>query len=109
MKYNYLVKHNGIYYQAGEEVPDGKETKSVSVAEVIENTKKVEPEKKEEPKFDVSELEEVKEEEKKYSKTDIMKMPKGTLETLMNQNGIEITEDMSNADMKKALVAHYGL
>lgn len=112
MKYDYLVKHNGVYYQAGEEVPDGIETPKVEATESAKSNI-AEVKVAEEPKFDVSTIAD-KEDAKvntlpKFSKTEIMKMPKAMLEDVCKKCGIEITEGTSGTDLKKILIKHYGV
>lgn len=83
MKYPYIVNYNGTWYPAGTDVPVG--------------TKPVEDKKP------------VEVEEEKYTKTDINRMAAAELKELAGKQGIDGAEEMTGADLKKALIEHYGL
>ena len=74
------VKVNGVWYKAGEEIPS---------AETIKKPVEVE--------------------EEKYTKTDINRMAAAELKELAGKQGIDGAEEMTGADLKKALIEHYGL
>lgn len=82
MVYKHLVKYNGVYYPAGTEVPVG--------VKAVEDKKPVEV-------------------EEKYTKTDINRMSTAELKELAGKQGIDGAEEMTGADLKKALIEHYGL
>jgi hypothetical protein len=87
MIYNHLVKYNGVYYPAGTDVPVG--------VKPVEEVKKVE------------EVEEVVVEIPTYSKTEINRMSTADLKELAKEQGID--DDLSGAEIKKALIAKFGL
>ena len=87
MIYNHLVKYNGVYYPAGTDVPVG--------VKPVEEVKKVE------------EVEEVVAEMPTYSKTEINRMSTAGLKELAKEQGID--NELSGADIKKALIKKFGL
>ena len=87
MIYNHLVKYNGVYYPAGTDVPVG--------VKPVEEVKKVE------------EVEEVIAEMPTYSKTEINRMSTADLKELAKEQGID--DELSGADIKKALIKKFGL
>lgn len=48
-------------------------------------------------------------EDEKYTKTDINRMAAAELKELAGKQGIDGAEDMTGAELKKALIEHYGL
>lgn len=91
MKYPYAVKHNGEYYEAGEEVEDA----------AVEETSL--------PFSDEDITFEEKPEGKKYTKTNIMKMNKAELQKLAKNTGVEGTDEMSGTELKEYLLSVFGL
>lgn len=87
MIYNHLVKYNGVYYPAGTDVPVG--------VKPVEEVKKVE------------EVKEEVEEMPTYSKTEINRMSTADLKELAKEQGID--DELSGADIKKALIKKFGL
>lgn len=87
MIYNHLVKYNGVYYPAGTDVPVG--------VKPVEEVKKVE------------EVEEEVAEMPTYSKTEINRMSTADLKDLAKEQGID--DELSGADIKKALIKKFGL
>lgn len=83
MIFKHQVKYNGVYYPAGTDVPVGVKT--------VEDKKPVEVE------------------EEKYTKTDINRMAVAELKELAGKQGIDGAEEMTGAELKKALIEHYGL
>lgn len=79
MKYPYIVKVSGVYYEAGQEVPA------------------------------FSPVKEVKEEIKQptYTKTEINRMNKETLVDKAKEIGVEDAEEMSGNALKDLLIEHY--
>ena len=97
MKFNHRVKFNGILYEVGQDVPM-EEVKSENKA----NTK---PQVALETK-----VEEVKEEIAEmptYSKTEINRMSTADLKELAKEQGLD--DELSGADIKKALIKKFGL
>ncbi len=91
MKYDHMVKVNGKYYQAGEEVEDA----AVEEASL--------------PFSDEDMTFEEKPEEKKYTKTDIMKMSKAELQKLAKNTGVEGADEMSGTELKEYFLSVFGL
>ena len=87
MIYKHLVKYNGVYYPAGTDVPVG--------VKPVEEAKKVE-----EVKEEVAEM-------PTYSKTEINRMSTADLKELAKEQGID--DELSGADIKKALIKKFGL
>ena len=87
MIYKHLVKYNGVYYPAGTDVPVG--------VKPVEEVKKVE------------EVKEVVAEMPTYSKTEINRMSTADLKELAKEQGID--NELSGADIKKALIKKFGL
>ena len=89
MIYNHLVKYNGVYYPAGTDVPVG--VKPVEEVKKVEEVKVVE-----EPVKEVA-----------YTKTEINRMSTADLKELAKEQGID--DELSGADIKKALIKKFGL
>lgn len=77
------VKVNGKWYRAGDEISPA------------------EPQK--------SKLEQKKEEQPQYTKTDINRMTTAELQSLAAKSGIENAFDTSGGELKKLLIEHFGL
>ena len=101
MKFDYLVKHNGIYYKAGTDVP----IEGDSLMGASKNAKA----DKVEPKVEVEHIEEVKAEvedaklDKKYTKTEINRMSTKELRELANANGIN-GDEYVGSELKAMLI-----
>ena len=54
-------------------------------------------------------IEFVEEQPKPFTKTEINRMNTAQLKKLSAKNGIEKTEEMTGAELKKTLIAHFGL
>ena len=97
MKFNHRVKFNGILYEVGQDVPmeDKKSENKVNIKpqEVLET-------KVEEVKEEVAEM-------PTYSKTEINRMSTADLKELAKEQGID--DELSGADIKKALIKKFGL
>jgi len=91
MKYDHMVKVNGKYYAAGEEVED------MAAEETLL------------PFSDNDITFEEKPEEKKYKKTDIMKMNKAELQELARNTGVDGADEMSGSELKEYLLSVFGL
>ncbi len=85
------VKMNGKWYKAGEEVENGA---------VEENSL---------PFSDEDITFEEKPKQKKYTKTDIMKMSKAELQKLAKNTGAESADEMSGTELKEYLLFVFGL
>lgn len=79
-KYPYIVNYNGVWYPAGSEVPAG-----------------------------ASFAEEISEEQKTYTKTEINRMPASELKALAMEHGIAEAEEKSGTEIKKLLIEKFGL
>lgn len=94
MKYPYRVKHNGIWYDANVDIPDGKSAK-------VEEPKAkavVEDVKVEEPK-----------EESTITADDINEMSRPDLLNMAREHGVKKYTTMSTDNLKKELIAVLGL
>lgn len=88
MKYAWWVRHNGVDYAPGEEVPsDGIAEKPVAVV--------------------VEKVEVVESESKGYTKTEINRMPTDELKKLAKSEKLNFK--LSGAELKKLLIEHFGL
>lgn len=92
MKYPYIVKRNGVYYEAGQEVPAFAPVEE----KVIESTEE-----------EVNES--VEEEKPTYTKTKINRMDKETLVNEAEKIGIENAEELSGNVLKEKLIEYYEL
>ena len=79
MKYPYIVGKNGVWYPAGTEVPEDNP-----------NTK-------------------TENGQNKYTKTEINRMSTAELQTLALENGVDGSDEMTGAELKKILIEHFGL
>lgn len=75
MKYGHIVKHKGVWYAAGEEVPDTNE----------------------------------KAEGKKYSKSEIARMPVDELRQLALKVGIDGAAEMNGTELKQYILSAFGI
>lgn len=91
MKYDHIVKFNGRYYAAGEDVPDGGAIPS--------------PVKNEPPTAEST----PDNKNKQYTKTEINKMTTAELQTLAATEGIENAFEKTGGELKKALIDLMGL
>lgn len=95
MKFDYLVKFNGVYYKPGEDVPmDGEKKPSVGVS----STPKIDKVVKTEPKVE----EETVSTNTVYTKTDINRMSTADLKDLAKGSGVD--DSLSGAELKKVLI-----
>ena len=79
MKYPYIVGKNGVWYPAGTEVPEDNP-----------NTK-------------------TENGQNQYTKTEINRMSTAELQTLALENGVDGSDEMTGAELKKILIEHFGL
>ena len=84
MKYPYIVIHNGKWYNAGEEVPEGKSP--VPYDSMNPHKKPI-----------------------TYTKTEINRMSTADLQKLATEQGIENAQATSGAELKKILIAKFNL
>lgn len=91
-KYPYIVKFNGVWYNAGEDVP---ETESVAVDESPLPFS-----------YDETNTDEQK---KAYTKTDINKMSTADLQNLAERVGMENAYETNGGELKKMLIEYFRL
>lgn len=102
MKFNHRVKFNGILYEVGQDVPM-EEVKA-------ENKANIKPQ--EVLKTKVEEVDENRNAQRLvtsdgYTKTEINRMSTADLKELAKEQGID--DELSGADIKKALIKKFGL
>lgn len=94
MVYDHMVKVNGHYYQAGEDVPE------IDDMAGIESSLP----------FSDNDIElEGNSAEKKYTKSEIQRMKTEDLQSLAAEVGIEDAYETSGNELKKILAEHFGL
>lgn len=94
MVYDHMVKVNGKYYQAGEDVP--------KIADMVEDENSL--------PFSDNDIElEENSAEKKYTKSDIQRMNKAELQELAKNSGAENAEEMTGQELKDYLLSVFGL
>lgn len=101
MKYNHMVKVNGRYYRAGEEVVDDN-TKKTAVEETL-------PPYSDEDIVLETQTDTNNETEKQYTKSEIQLMKTADLQSLAASVGIDGAEEMTGSTLKKLLTEHFGL
>lgn len=79
MKYPYIVGKNGVWYPAGTEVPEDNP-----------NTK-------------------TENGQNQYTKTEINRMSTAELQCLALENGVDGSDEMTGAELKKVLIEKFGL
>ena len=79
MKYPYIVGKNGVWYPAGTEVPEDNP-----------NTK-------------------TENGQNQYTKTEINRMTTAELKALALENGVDGSDEMTGAELKKVLIEKFGL
>lgn len=104
MKFDHLVKHNGIYYTAGTDVPiENESLKGASAISKVED-KKVEPTVvKVEPVIEETVVVEDANTKKKYTKTDINRMSTKELRELAKTVGIN-GDEFVGSELKEMLI-----
>lgn len=88
MKYPYIVKHDGVWYPVGAEVPEGG-TKA---------PEKAEPKKVEEPVQEAG-----------ITKTEVLRMSRSEVVKLAEENGIEVSEEVTARELKDEIIRKLGL
>lgn len=92
MKYNFYIKHNGVLYAPGEEVPEDKA-----------------PEKVVEPKKEPKEKSEPKDEEVKYTRTQIQQMNGTELKKTAKAIGLDYEKSATNRELKQMIMGKLGI
>lgn len=90
MIYDHMVKRNGIYYRAGEDVP---ETKAEEISLPLSDDDITFEEK----------------ENKKYTRTEISKLTTAELRELASEIGIEKADELKGIELKAILIERFGL
>lgn len=93
MRYDHKVKVNGIYYAAGEDVPESEEMADGET----------------QPSFSDSDITFEELPEKKYTKTEINRMNKAELQELARNTGIDEVDDMTGTELKEYLYGVFEL
>lgn len=83
MKADCTMKINGVWYKAGDEIPE-KNNSPVSFNSATSS-------------------------EKAYTKTEINRMSTADLQTLATEQGIENADEVSGSELKKMLIEKFGL
>lgn len=96
MKYDHMVKHNGVYYTAGQEVPEEKNTAAVDKSSLPFSDSDIEFETNPAPG-------------KQYTRTEINRMNKQELQELALKNGVEDANEMTGSELKEYLLNTFGL
>ena len=79
MKYPYIVGKNGVWYPAGTEVPEDNQNINTENGQ------------------------------NQYTKTEINRMSTAELQALALENGIDGSDEMTGAELKKVLIEKFGL
>ena len=85
MKFDYLVKHDGVYYPAGTEVPINETNGGGTKASTVDVSGKVEPEKV-----------------RKFTEEDL-DLPYMKLKSLASKEGIKLDKSAKAEEIKEAL------
>lgn len=117
MKYDHMVKANGVYYASGEDVPEGNAEMAAEETSLpfsdSDITFEGHPEEIYTDSLSPDDGDNAKyydeQSEKQYTKTDIMKMNKAQLQELASEMEIEGAYEKSGEDLKKNLLNLLGL
>ena len=104
MKFPYLVKHNGVYYPIGTDVPIEDENGGLNTPVDASGEADVVVEPTIEVKEDVKEIKEDAPKGRKYSEEDL-NVPFFSLKALAKKEGLEIPPKAKSSDLKKMLRA----
>lgn len=97
MKYDHIVKKNGVYYPAGAEVPeDDYELPFKDEAEPAED-------------IPFADEQETKDGQITHTRTSINRMSTAELQQLAANVGIDGAEEKSGSELKKELIAYFNL
>ena len=105
MKFNHRVKFKGVLYEVGQDVPmeeNKAENKANTKPQEVLKTKVEEVKESADFSADFS-----ADKKSAYSKTDINRMSTADLKELAKEQGID--DELSGADIKKALIKKFGL
>jgi len=109
MKFDYLVKHNGIYYPAGTDVPietDGGDEAPVVVSGKVEET--VEREETVEAEVETEETPvetEVETEKKRKYSEEELNVPHAALKAMARKEGLKVPNTIKSEQIKEMLRA----
>lgn len=90
MVYDHIIKQNGIYYRAGEEIPDAAEDESPLP-------------------FSDKDIEFETKTEKHYTKSEINRMSLAELQNLAAEVGVENAFETNGGQLKKILIELFNL
>lgn len=93
MVYDHMVKVNGQYYQAGEDVPE--------IDDMVGNENSL--------PFSDDDITLETQEDRQYTKTDIKRMKLAELQEMASENKIDGAYDMTGEELKDALIEFYNL
>lgn len=96
MKYDHMVKCNGTYYAAGQEVPEGREMAAMDKSSLPFSDSDIE--------FETKPVA-----EKQYTRTEINQMKKQELQELAVNTGVEGAENMTGTELKEYFLNLFGL
>lgn len=108
MKHKYYVKHNGVLYAPGTDVPEGKTPVVENKQPEVEETKQ--PEVTDEvEKPEIEEEAEESTEQPSYTRTQIQQMNGTQLRETATQLGVEFGEDTTNKELKQQIMGKLGI
>lgn len=87
MKFSHEVKHNGVYYPAGTDVPIGTKSEGVAAPAPLVSGK------------------DTNEKSKKYSEDDFKGMKYFSLKALAKQEGFDVPNNASSDEVRKMLLS----
>ena len=93
MKYDHMVKVNGNYYQAGENVPE------IEYMAVNESSLP----------YSDSDIEFETRENKNYTKSEINRMKTAELQEMARKTGVEGADEMTGQELKEYFISMFGL
>ena len=100
MKHKYYVRHNGVLYAPGTDVPEGVAPVDEEPKVEVEPTAEPEVEPDEEPKAEV---------EPEYTRTQIQQMNSSDLKATASKLDIDFNEDVTNRELKQMILDKLGM
>lgn len=108
MKHKYYIKHNGVLYAPGTDVPEGKapvenveqpKVEETKQSEVTENVEQPNTEENAEPPV----------EQPSYTRTQIQQMNSEDLRNVATELGLAFDEDSTNKELKQKIMGKLGI
>ena len=99
-KYPYIVNKNGVWYASGTEIPEDSKAENNEKTEAIKEKNLLD-------EFAETVTEDRNAKKLVYTKTEINRMSTAELKDLAKENGID--DELTGAEIKKALIAKFGL